>query len=49
MRDKEFERICIMICEGNYDPSGIPAALDNMFYEMFGMSCSDVVSALSMH
>lgn len=49
MNDKEFECICAMICEGSFDPADVPAALDNMFYERFGMSCVDIVSAFSMH
>lgn len=49
MRETEFECICAMICDGNYEPADIPTALDNLFYERFGMSCSDVVSAFSMH
>ena len=48
MKDMEFESICAKICEENYDPADIPADLDNMFYENFGMSCCDVVSAISM-
>lgn len=42
MRDVEFEYICAMIVEGIYDPAEISTALDNMFYERFGMSCDDV-------
>ncbi len=45
MKDMEFECICAKICEGIYDPADIPADLDNLFYENFGMSCYDVVSA----
>ena len=49
MKDTEFECICAMICEGKFDMADVPPALDNMFYERFGMSCSDIVSAFSMH
>ena len=49
MSETDFENICVMICEGRYDQAEIPVALDNMFYERFGMSCSEVVSAFSMH
>ena len=49
MKDVEFDMICIMIYEGRYSPADVPPALDNMFYERFGMSCVDIVSAFSMH
>ena len=49
MRDMEFEHVCAMIGEGSYDPTEISTVLDNMFYEKFGMSCSDVVRIMSMH
>lgn len=49
MMDVEFEYVCAMIDEGSYDPAEISTVLDNMFYEKFGMSCSDVVRAISMH
>lgn len=48
MRDVEFDMICIMIYEGRYSPADIPPALDNMFYEKFGMSCTDLASAVTM-
>ena len=47
--DVEFEYVCARIDEGSYDPAEISTVLDNMFYEKFGMSCSDVVRAISMH
>ena len=47
MRDVEFEMICIMIYEGRYSPAEVPPAMDNMFYERFGMSCADLVNAIS--
>ena len=47
MKDVEFEMICIMIYEGGFSPADVPPALDNMFYEIFGMSCSDVANALA--
>lgn len=46
MKDAEFELICIKICEGCYNPDTIPIDLDNMFYEIFGMSCREVVTKL---
>ena len=47
MKDVEFDMICIMIYEGRYSPADIPPVLDNMFYEIFGMSCDDVANAVS--
>ena len=47
MRDVEFEMICIMIYEGRYSPAEVPPEMDNMFYERFGMSCADLVNAIS--
>ena len=49
MKDVEFDMICIMIYEGRYSPADIPPALDNMFYERFGMSCHDVANAVAGH
>ena len=49
MKDMEFESICAKIFEGSYDHADIPTGLDNLFYERFGMSCNEVVSAVSMH
>jgi hypothetical protein len=46
MKDVEFDMICIMIYEGRYSPADVPPALDNMFYERFGMSCAEVVNAV---
>lgn len=46
MSDVEFDMICIMIYEGRYSPVDIPPALDNMFYEKFGMSCADLANIL---
>ena len=45
MSETDFETICALICEGKYDPADISPAMDNMFYERFGMSCSEVVSS----
>ena len=47
MRDVEFEMICIMIYEGRYSPAEVTPAMDNMFYERFGMSCADLANAIS--
>ena len=47
MKDVEFDMICIMIYEGWYSPADVPPALDNMFYERFGMSCAEVVNAVA--
>ena len=47
MRDVEFDLICIMIYEGRYTPADVPPALDNMFYERFGMSCADLINAVT--
>ena len=47
MKDVEFDMICIMIYEGRYSPADVPPALDNMFYERFGMSCAEVVNAVA--
>ena len=49
MRDVEFDLICIMIYEGRYTPADVPPALDNMFYERFGMSCAELVNAITRH
>lgn len=49
MKDLEFDMFCIMIYEGRYFPADVPPALDNMFYERFGMSCADVADAVSRH
>ena len=46
MKDVEFEMICIMIYEGGFYPADVSPALDNMFYERFGMSCAEVVNAV---
>ena len=48
MRDLEFDLICIMIYEGRYSPADVTPAMDNMFYERIGMSCADLVNAISM-
>ena len=47
MKDVEFDMICIMIYEGRYSPADVPPAMDNMFYEKFGMSCTDLADALT--
>ena len=47
MKDVEFDMVCIMICEGRYSPADVPPALDNMFYERFGMSCAEVADAVA--
>lgn len=47
MKDVEFDMICIMIYEGRYSPADVPPALDNMFYERFGMSCADLADAVA--
>ena len=47
MKDVEFDMICIMIYEGRYSPAEVPPAMDNMFYERFGMSCTDLVNAVT--
>ncbi len=47
MDEINFERICAMICDGRWGEAGFPAELDNMFYERFGMSGDDVLSAFS--
>ena len=47
MKDVEFDMICIMVYEGRYSPADVPPTLDNMFYERFGMSCSEVVNAVA--
>ena len=49
MRDLEFEMICTMIYEGRYFPADVPPAMDNMFYERFGMSCVDFINAITTH
>ena len=48
MKDMEFECICAKIFEGSYDPADISPDLDNIFYEKFGMSCCDIVSAIDI-
>lgn len=48
MKDMEFECICAKIFEGSYDPTDISPDLDNIFYEKFGMSCCDIVSAIDI-
>ena len=47
MKDVEFDMICIMVYEGRYSPADVTPTLDNMFYERFGMSCSEVVNAVA--
>ena len=49
MKDVEFDLIFIMIYEGRYSPAEVPPAMDNMFYERFGMSCTDLVNAVTRH
>ena len=49
MKEVDFDMVCIMIYEGRYFPAEVPPALDNMFYERFGMSCHDVADAVAGH
>lgn len=49
MKDVEFDMICIMIYEGRYFPAEVPPALDNMFYERFGMSCREAAAIIAKH
>ena len=49
MKDVEFDMICIMIYEGRYFPAEVPPALDNMFYERFGMSCREAAAMIAKH
>lgn len=49
MTDVEFDMICIMIYEGRYFPAEVPPALDNMFYERFGMSCREAAAIIAKH
>ncbi len=46
--EKEYERLCSMILDGTASCEKIPVALDNLFYERFGMNVREIQAELEL-
>lgn len=44
--ERDYARLCSMILAGTAPDDEVPVALDNLFYERFGMGVHEIVAAL---
>lgn len=46
MLEKEFEYLCESICSGDRSARRVSTVMNNLFYERFGMSYSEIIEQL---
>lgn len=46
--EREYERLCSVILDGTASCEDIPVALENLFYERFGMNVREIQTELEL-
>lgn len=46
--ERDYERICSMILDGTVSDEDVTVAVNNLFYERFGMSACEIQAELGM-